>query len=171
MRCPHCASALRAAVYEGVEIHTCSACHGEFVPGEAMQRIISTREQSFDERIGAMVATQGPSFGVPDWAHGRTLACPACDENMQVINYAGDTSVMVDRCPDCGGLWLDAEELEVIQALLEKWEEEAPARIAGVKSALDEARANAQDRVNRPIKIGRFGFLAAIVNRIIKRAA
>lgn len=171
MRCPHCASALRAALYEGVEIHTCSACHGEFVAGEAMRSIVNAREQSFDDRIGAMAATHGPAFGVPEWAQGRTLACPACDENMQVINYAGDTSVMVDRCPDCGGLWLDAEELEVIQALLEKWQDEGPGRIAGVQHALDEARATAGAQANRPLKFGRFGFLAAIVNRIVNRAA
>lgn len=42
------------------------------------------------------------------------------------INYAYSTGVIVDRCPKCEGLWLDKDELEHIQIVIEEWEKRSP---------------------------------------------
>jgi hypothetical protein len=39
------------------------------------------------------------------------MRCPKCGAALQEVPYR---SVKVDECPDCGGIWLDKGELEVL---------------------------------------------------------
>jgi len=39
------------------------------------------------------------------------VRCPSCKNEMVIYEYS---DVEVDHCPDCGGVWLDAGELEQI---------------------------------------------------------
>jgi uncharacterized protein len=39
------------------------------------------------------------------------MKCPKCGHDLEEINYQ---DVMVDRCPDCKGVWLDHGELELL---------------------------------------------------------
>ena len=39
------------------------------------------------------------------------MKCPKCGSNLEEINYE---KVMIDRCPDCKGIWLDHGELEFL---------------------------------------------------------
>lgn len=45
---------------------------------------------------------------------GLRAACPACDVSMTRRFYSQSRQVMVDRCPDCRGIWLDDNELSDI---------------------------------------------------------
>ena len=39
------------------------------------------------------------------------MECPACNLPMMIVEYDG---VEIDYCDACGGIWLDAEELELL---------------------------------------------------------
>ena len=39
------------------------------------------------------------------------MKCPKCGSDLQEINYQ---SVMIDRCGECKGIWLDMGELELL---------------------------------------------------------
>jgi len=39
------------------------------------------------------------------------MKCPKCGRDLEEINYQ---NVMIDRCPDCKGVWLDHGELELL---------------------------------------------------------
>jgi Zn-finger nucleic acid-binding protein len=43
------------------------------------------------------------------------------------VNYGGDSGIIVNRCPACGGVWLDRCELESIQTLVEGLDDAASA--------------------------------------------
>lgn len=40
------------------------------------------------------------------------MLCMRCKSNMRKVSR---NNVLVDRCPDCGSIWLDAGELEMLQ--------------------------------------------------------
>jgi hypothetical protein len=42
------------------------------------------------------------------------LKCPKCGMGLVEIDYK---SIKVDKCSECGGIWLDAGELEAVSAL------------------------------------------------------
>lgn len=39
------------------------------------------------------------------------MKCPKCGHDLDEVNYQ---DVMIDRCPDCKGVWLDHGELELL---------------------------------------------------------
>lgn len=43
----------------------------------------------------------------------ESMACPDCAVTLTAETVNG---VQVDRCPDCGGVWLDSGEFEVLAA-------------------------------------------------------
>ena len=40
--------------------------------------------------------------------------CPKCGDQMQTFQYAVNSGVLLDRCPNRHGLWLDPGELEQV---------------------------------------------------------
>jgi Zn-finger nucleic acid-binding protein len=44
-------------------------------------------------------------------AAAATLQCPGCDGRLQPVMFEG---VEIDVCDKCGGVWLDANELEAL---------------------------------------------------------
>lgn len=170
MHCPQCAATLEATVYEGVPIHTCNTCGGEFVGGEEFRRIVENRKQRFDPSMQDELAGCKPSFGEVASQPERSLLCPACGQPMKVANYAGDTGIFVDRCDVCSGLWLDHEELEKVQIVMERWADEARPQIAAIAGELEEARRKAAGSTTGTFSGSRFAFVNALINRLLDAA-
>jgi Zn-finger nucleic acid-binding protein len=167
MNCPVCTAGLRRISYEGVEIHTCDGCGGEFVGPAQIAHIVNVREKCFAAEPGA---APRPSFGMPDNAPARQLSCPGCAANMVRINYAADTGVIVDRCSSCGGLWLDASELERIQEVLDRWQDAAPRRLRALARDLERAQRAYDTPASGAFAPSRFAFVNAIINRLLDAA-
>jgi Zn-finger nucleic acid-binding protein len=161
---------LTPTTYEGLPVHTCETCGGEFIGGEDLARIVQTRQEQFDPRLKASLAEHKPSFGGADTQPKRSLACPACAGTMRVINYAGDSGIHVDHCDVCGGLWLDHEELEKVQYVMEKWADEAPDQIQAIAGQVGVARRQAAASTSQTFGGSRFAFVNAIINRLLDAA-
>ncbi|MEE8397960.1 MAG: zf-TFIIB domain-containing protein [Desulfobacterales bacterium] len=39
------------------------------------------------------------------------MKCPKCGSGLEEVNQS---NVMMDQCPECGGIWLDKGELELL---------------------------------------------------------
>ncbi len=171
MHCPIDGKTLKILTYEGVDIASCETCGGEFVGGAQLQRIVSLRDERFDAVVREVIGDERrPRFGVPADERPRALACPECASDMHVVNYAGDTAVYVDRCGVCGGIWLDHHELEAIQVILERWQDEAPEQFLQIAGELVDAQQRS-DALSRSAFAGsRFAFVNAIINRLLDAA-
>lgn len=169
-RCPLDGKLLRPIRYEGVTIHTCDACGGELVTPAAMVQIIYAREEAFNADLLRELERLAPQAGIPDDARERGLECPCCQMPMAAINYANDSGVIVERCATCGAMWLDHEELEKSQALLERWQDEAPERIAAIAGRLEDARRQAEANAGGKFAGSRFSFVNAMINRLLDAA-
>ncbi len=170
MQCPQCGASLQATVYEGVPVHTCDTCGGEFVGGEEFARIVEHRQEQFSDELRAELDERRPSFGELSTQPDRSLGCPACGQEMAVANYAGDSGIFVDRCTVCGGLWLDQEELEKVQIVMERWADEAKPRIRAIAGELEMARRKAAGSTSSAFSGSRFAFVNALINRLLDAA-
>ncbi len=168
MNCPNCAKALKPVRYEGCSIHTCESCGGEFVAGESLAAIVRARQEKFPEAMVAQMRTCKPQFG--DFCEARALSCPACENAMRTMNYSGDSGVCVDRCSLCGGMWLDHDELEKVQALMETWQDRAPAQMRTIAGKLEHARMQAASKVSGSFQGSRFSFVNAMINHLLDAA-
>lgn len=63
------------------------------------------KEQETIEKMRAQMSAEQQAKE----AEAATLQCPRCDGRLSEITFE---DVQVDRCNKCGGVWLDAGELE-----------------------------------------------------------
>lgn len=122
--CPRCNQSLVEEVYEGVVTYRCVFCGGIFVEEEKVGRIIIRKEVDFDERIKRLAELTQRQGLEKIKAKNREkvlfyLKCPRCGEEMMRNFYTLAYLVTVDRCISCGFVWLDQDELEMIQYLVE----------------------------------------------------
>lgn len=170
MNSPVTGRPMREIEYEGATIHTCDDSGGEFIGPEALAHIVRTQEEQFEETLHQALADSNPRAGIDASEIERQFSCPGCGGQMHIINYAGDSGVHLDRCHECGGVWLDHHELEKIQILMENWRAAAPEQIEAIAGELAHARELNEAHINSAFSGSRFAFVNAIINRFLDAA-
>jgi Zn-dependent protease with chaperone function len=127
-RCPRCGAGLERFDYEGAAVLICRGCGGRLAGTSQVLRILTRREMRFDGRqleLAAAVMRDGDDLRRADHARraaggGATIACPRCGRPMMRRLYSYDYAVEVDYCSPCDLYWFDRDELEVLQAIVER---------------------------------------------------
>ena len=165
MQCPVCDSPLRTVDYEGIKIDTCDGCQGEWLDAGELRPILKAREVRFDEQQRRAIAAAAKVTGVKLDKANRKLTCPKCGRRTDAVNYGGDTGIVIDKCSECGGIWLDHGELEKIQMVVEGWEDNLPEHLA--KHSPHLRRIAADVDAGDDIHVSRFGFVNSIINGVL----
>jgi Zn-dependent protease with chaperone function/Zn-finger nucleic acid-binding protein len=133
-RCPRCGVPLADDFYEGVPVRLCRPCAGKLVDQEAIGRILDRSEVGFSPALIKKARAFRESFlrnpiktqkiadlGAP---HPR---CPECGYGMVIRPYNYQYFVPVEKCLSCFKTWFDADELEILQILVEDAKQAPPA--------------------------------------------
>jgi Zn-finger nucleic acid-binding protein len=165
MRCPHCDTTLSTIDYEGVAIETCNSCGGEWLDDKELGHIVRIREEIFsaEERRAIEGATKIP--GIPMADVEREIVCPTCSATTVPINYGGNTGVIIDRCPECRGIWLDGGELEKIQMLIESWKDDMPEALKKYGPRLHQVATELESR--NKVAVSRLPLIGGLVNAMV----
>ncbi|MHC4109937.1 MAG: TFIIB-type zinc ribbon-containing protein [Planctomycetota bacterium] len=123
MNCPKCDIALKSSVYEGVEVDKCTKCNGTWLDDGEIVKVVETKEEKFDAKLVRETLALG-FIGVPKKEQQTVVQCPKCGAGMEAINYDYSSGIILDRCPEGDGLWLDGSELEKVQIVREQSEDE-----------------------------------------------
>ena len=167
MRCVRCQIDLVPESYEGTEIDRCPRCKGAWLDAGELTKIVDTVALKIPAEV--VRDTLAVAFkGVPQDEARSAERCPKCHAAMEAINYDYASGVILDRCPDGHGTWLDGGELEKVQAHHEHWVEEAK-RSQGewvefarsVAGRRDDAADESRRRDQRPTRY--------LVNTILRR--
>lgn len=126
MKCPRCKTenSFSQQIYEGTEIDKCNTCNGVWLDEGELIKIVQTKEETFDDQIISDTITLAFK-GVPQEEARSIENCPKCGKALKAINYSYSSGIIIDRCPDSHGVWLDHQELEKVQAFKEHWDKEA----------------------------------------------
>jgi heat shock protein HtpX len=126
-RCPRCLIRLIDTFYEGVPIQACGRCGGKLVDASTMNRIILRREVAFSEALLAKAGKFREEFLLNPVKKQRdkekdalNISCPDCGYKMLARPYNYQYFIPVDKCLSCSKIWFDADELELLQILIEK---------------------------------------------------
>ena len=96
-RCPECERSLARVTLLGVELDCCASCHGIwFDPGELQLFSGQDKEIPSDDKTH-----RASRFG-----------CPDCGAWMIEYTFLNPKSLLVDRCPNGHGVYLEERELE-----------------------------------------------------------
>ena len=120
MNCPRCKSPLKTidlgeygGEYAAVVIDSCPECGGVWYDrGE-----LDARDESVWTNVEALDLETRLSGG-------RRALCPRCEVPMVQVSPKGAREIVIDRCPDCFGFWLDSGELESIKSLASQLDSE-----------------------------------------------
>jgi len=124
--CPRCRVPLVQTFYEGVSVGACGQCTGKLVDMAGVGRIIARREVTFSDDLAAKarafrervrlnpIKKQKINTSVTE-----EIPCPACGYRMVPRPYSYQYFVPVDKCLSCSKIWFDADELEILQILIE----------------------------------------------------
>ena len=165
MRCPGCDSSLLTVDYEGVTIESCGTCGGEWLDAEELGHIVRIREEHFSEEERQAIDSAARIPGVPVEEIERDIMCPKCGVNTGPINYGADTGIIIDRCPQCSGIWVDSGELEKIQMLVENWKDNLPEDLRRYGPRLDEV-AREVTSANQVV-VSRLPLVGSLVNAVV----
>lgn len=168
MKCPRCQHTLETVEYEGVEIETCPGCQGEWLDAGELLKIVKAVEKVFTpEEIAALDAINRNIFSIIDTGPDE-LHCPHCTgEALRKFNYASSTGILLDKCRRCKGIWLDKDELEKVQALVEEWEKNLEQDKKSFGSLLQKTRAHCQKELEEAVCISRYDFVNAVLRRFV----
>jgi Zn-finger nucleic acid-binding protein len=115
--CPVCGTALETYHHEGAELDRCPGGHGLWFDRGELAHVVRNEQESrtAEERAeAAEAATNAPGAAVLAEIDADRRPCPVCATPMRLTEYAG-SGVAIDECPR-HGVWLDAGELEQIEA-------------------------------------------------------
>jgi len=128
LACPACGVPLENYDYEGSAIFVCRSCGGRLASTAQVQRILARREMRFDEseqRLADYTVEHGDELRrafAQQRAKGQTthIACPRCGRTMMRRHYSYDYAIEVDLCMVCDLFWFEHDELEALQAIVER---------------------------------------------------
>jgi Zn-dependent protease with chaperone function/Zn-finger nucleic acid-binding protein len=124
--CPRCRVPLRENYYEGVPLKICPDCGGKLIDAAVMERIIARKEVDFSDNLKAKAEDFEKNFLYDPVLRKKIhadrsskIACPNCGARMRPRPYNYQYVIPVDKCLHCHKIWFDADELEILQILIE----------------------------------------------------
>ena len=131
--CPRCGAPLADDFYEGVPIRFCRQCTGKLVDQEAVGRILDRTEVGFSPGLVDKAHAFQETFlrnpikaqKIAD-AGAEHPRCPECGYGMVSRPYNYQYFVPVEKCLSCFKVWFDADELEILQILVEEAKKAKP---------------------------------------------
>ena len=126
-KCPKCGVPLSEGFYEGVPIRSCPKCTGKLVREGTIPRILARTEVGFSDELRRKAGIFRARFlrnptkraKIDGGAMGR-LYCPDCGYPMRTRPFNYQYFIPVDKCLSCSKIWFDADELEILQILIEE---------------------------------------------------
>jgi len=125
-KCPRCRIPLRANYYEGVSVKICPDCGGKLIDAAIIDRIIARKEAAFSDHLKTKAKDFEENFLFDPVLRKKIhadrspkIACPNCGSKMRPRPYNYQYVIPVDKCLHCHKIWFDADELEILQILIE----------------------------------------------------
>jgi Zn-finger nucleic acid-binding protein len=133
MDCPRCQQALVVHTLEPVKVGECSTCKGAWLDWDELRMLKDATDPDL-RWMDFQIWKHQDRFQIKE----IPLQCPSCGGGMVVIDY-DTTTVRVDFCLQCQGVWLDAYEF---QKIIEELSRELTAKTVSeyLRASLKEAK-------------------------------
>lgn len=161
--CPRCRGDLTTRQVGQVEIDVCEACGGHWYDAGELERI---RQLAPPERPRGL-----PDPKPPRWVDGAAedVQCPRCRETLAAERYAYSSDLVIDRCQACQGVWIDAGELEKMDALVDEWSRDLEKDAAAWKDRLGEVEKTFGRKLEATERSTRLGALVGFFWDVLAR--
>lgn len=126
MKCPRDGAALFPRAYEDeVYVDACPGCGGMMLDRGELEKIEEAEEHDYAGELARIPDMVGGAFEAARQKAAPDIACPACGAVMEKKEYVHCSQVIINKCPSCGGVWLDRGEIEALEIFYERSRREA----------------------------------------------
>ncbi|MGI9657527.1 MAG: zf-TFIIB domain-containing protein [Gaiellaceae bacterium] len=115
MNCPNCGGSLEHHDLDGVSIDECGQCRGRWFDRDELRQAKDKQDPDLVWLDFEPFGADAESLSVP--SEGKP--CPKCSERMKSLRYR-ESGVVIDKCVNSEGVWLDHKEFERIVDYLDK---------------------------------------------------
>lgn len=166
MKCPRCNAVLSDAELDHAKVEFCPKCKGEWLFAGELQKIVEHHDEVFTrEELAAQDAVNKQIFTAEKDDHDE-LNCPVCESvRMEHFNYGDTSGIILHKCTECGGIWMDKGQLEKIEEVVDGWKADLNRDLKKYGSTLQKIEIEEQKELDQDVSISRFGF----VNRVLRR--
>ena len=166
MKCPRCSSVLIETEYDSVTIEACPGCQGQWLFAGELEKIVEHHDEVFTAaEIDSLDAVNKEIFTAEKDDHDE-LNCPVCtNAPMEHFNYGDTTGIILHKCTNCDGIWMDKEELKKVEEVVDGWKADLNQDAAKFGSVLEKIDAEEQKDLDQAVSISHLGF----VNRVLRR--
>lgn len=166
MKCPRCRAVLQPNEYDSQVVEVCPGCKGEWLHAGELQKIVEHHNEVFtDKEIASLDAVDKEMFTAEKDDHDE-LNCPVCEGvRMEHFNYGDTTGIILHKCAECGGIWMDKGELEKVEEVVDGWKADLNKDEARYGKVIDKIEAQEQQELDKDVSISRFGFVNAVLRR------
>ena len=113
MNCPRTGKELKPVLVDGIEIDLSMGCGGVWFDQFELNKFDEVHESAGEILIEHINAYHKPLNDLE-----VRLKCPKDPDVVMMRRfYSGKLQIEIDECPQCGGIWLDSEELSGIRKL------------------------------------------------------
>jgi len=118
MKCPVCYHSLRRLKSRDIIIDACPHCKGIWFDDGELPEYVKSLSQSSKIQPRKDHLFESRQVTSLSQLKEQNRICPCCEFVMKKFNYAYDSNVFLDKCPNCNGLWADAGEVSQIASYL-----------------------------------------------------
>jgi Zn-finger nucleic acid-binding protein len=110
MKCPVCKQEIMELeeIDVGLDAEVCKKCHGKWISFSHYESWIERRGSSHPE-----IHVDDDDMKIPEFELARL--CPKCSRILVKYKVGRNTAFQIDRCSNCAGVWLDADEWEALK--------------------------------------------------------
>ena len=119
MICPACNNSLSRIVVDGIELDVCkNGCGGIWFDKFEFKKFDEPHEEAGVELLNI------PVDKTVKVNHDEKRRCPRCNDAILIRHFFSvKKQVEIDTCYTCGGVWLDAGELNTVRSMFSSEEE------------------------------------------------
>lgn len=120
MKCPKDQAELERQTYEGeIEIDRCPTCRGVWLDHGELKKAQENLTHDHSDRLGR-IGSIAQAYELARQRAEIPGSCPECGSELHHEEYGYCSQILVDRCSNCLGIWLDDGELQSLEAFFEK---------------------------------------------------
>ena len=121
MKCPRTGANMKEVEIQNVKVDVSEGCGGVWFDNLEFEKFDEAHESAGDKLIDLM-ASFSKGKGSPELS--KRLNCPGCPDTVLMRHFESPLrKIQIDKCPSCGGIWLDAAELADFRKLFPKEED------------------------------------------------
>jgi uncharacterized protein len=113
MKCPRTGANMKEMEINKIKVDISEGCGGVWFDNLEFEKFDEAHESAGDKLVDLMASFSKGAFDL-----SKRINCPRCPDTVLMRHFESPLKkIQIDKCPSCGGIWLDAGELASFRKL------------------------------------------------------